>query len=258
MHKSVVTAALIAAATAQVAFAQDTTTPAPDPTTATAPATDAPVTDPAMAAPAPTDPSTAAPAPTDTAAPAPAPADTAASYTKASSTGGNGTSFRGFRVEGQVGYDRFQSQGTNDSSIGYGGLVGFDGQIGDKIVVGAEGTIWNSDGENCTPGVSGGTVCHKSFQEYGAAVRAGYLVTPQVLVYGKAGFVNNEQRKSFSGVNGAGGFYDHFNTDGYQLGGGAEYSLNDKFYVNAEYKYSQYSDHTARQRALLGAGFRFK
>lgn len=186
--------------------------------------------------------------------------------------GSNGTSFRGIRVEGQVGGDRFQSQGKHDDKLGYGGLVGFDGTLGDRFVVGAEGTFWRARGENCVAaGLNGsGTLCQKSFEEYGVAVRAGVLVTPQLLVYGKGGFVNNEQRKSFTGsaipaaagggnrATGVGGYYDHFNTDGYQVGGGVEYSLTDNFYVNGEYKFSQYSDHTSRQRALIGVGVRFK
>ena len=39
------------------------------------------------------------------------------------------TSFRGCRVEGQAGGDRFQSQGNHDDKFGFGGAVGFDGQI---------------------------------------------------------------------------------------------------------------------------------
>jgi len=84
------------------------------------------------------------------------------------------------------------------------------------------------------------------------------LVTPQLLVYAKGGYVNNEQRKRFDAPVGETSFYDHYRTDGYQLGGGAEYSLTDMFYVNAEYKYSNYHSHTARQRALIGFGVRFK
>ena len=172
-------------------------------------------------------------------------------------TGGNGTSFRGFRAEAQAGGDRFQALGRHNDKVGYGGAAGFDGQIGDKIVIGPEFSYWHGDSQNCAGGVAGGTVCTKSFQEYGGAIRAGYLVTPQVLVYAKGGYVNNEQRKFFTGTATEAGFYNHYHTDGYQVGGGVEYSLNNHFYVNAEYKLSDYDDHTLRQRALLGAGVRF-
>ena len=43
-----------------------------------------------------------------------------------------------------------------------------------------------------------------------------------------------------------------------QIGGGAEYSLTDMFYVGAGYRYSNYGNHTARQRLFASAGIRFK
>ncbi|PTQ10128.1 hypothetical protein CLG96_13445 [Sphingomonas oleivorans] len=169
------------------------------------------------------------------------------------------TSFRGLRGEAQVGLDRFHSEGDHDHSLGYGGIIGWDGLVGDRVVIGAEGSFWRGTGQNFTPGVLGGTVARKSFEEYGVAARAGYVLTPQLMVYGKAGYVTNEQRKRFSG-DPAGGqpFYDHYNTTGYQVGGGAEYSLNDLFYLSAEYKYSNYGSNSARQKVSLGAGVRFK
>jgi outer membrane immunogenic protein len=179
---------------------------------------------------------------------------------------GQNTSFRGFRLEGNFGGDRFQSEGVHNDKFGFGGTIGFDGQIGDKIVIGPEGTYWqaNNWNENVTGGVNGGTVAHKSFEEYGAAVRAGYLFTPNLLVFGKAGWVTNDQRKSFAAPAGQTGFYNHTGTDGYQLGGGVEYTLPSfgsmplPVYVSAQYVYSNYDDHTTRQRLMGGVGIRFK
>lgn len=180
-------------------------------------------------------------------------------------------SFRGFRAEGNVGGDRFQSQGRHKDKFGYGGTIGFDGLIGDHIVIGPEASFWRANkwSENCTGGVNGGSVCQKSFQEYGAAIRAGFLVTPQLLVFAKGGYASNEQRKRFDAtsnlfyVNGQivgpeTSYYNHGRTDGYQVGGGVEYSLTDMFYIDGQYVYSNYADHTARQRALFGIGLRLK
>lgn len=188
-----------------------------------------------------------------------------ASMASAQDMSGMTTSFRGIRVEGNAGWDQFRSQGTHHSKFGYGATVGFDGQIGDRIVIGPEASYWRANkwSENCTPGNIGGTVCNKSFEEYGAAVRVGYLVTPGLLVFGKGGYVSNEQRKRFTAPVGETSFYDHYRTDGYQYGGGVEFSL-DQFhtplpiYVNAQYVRSQYNDHTARQRVMGGIGIRFK
>jgi outer membrane immunogenic protein len=169
----------------------------------------------------------------------------------------NNTAFRGFRAEVQLGGDRLQSQGTHDNKLSWGGAVGFDGVIANKFVVGPEFSYWNGRAENVSPGAAGGTVAHKSFQELGAGIRAGYLVTPKILVYGIGGYVDNEQRVAFSGVNGAGGFYNHFHTQGYQLGGGAEYSVVKNLYAGVGYRYSNYDDHTIRQRLYGSVGVRF-
>ncbi|WP_294330714.1 porin family protein [uncultured Sphingomonas sp.] len=190
---------------------------------------------------------------------------TAAQAQDTTTTSSNGTSFRGIRIEANAGGDRFQSQGVHNDKFGYGGTVGFDGQIGQRIVIGAEGSYWRANdwNENCSGVTGGGAVCHKSFDEYGAAVRAGVLATPQLLIFAKGGYVNNEQRKRFDAPAGQTSYYNHFNTDGYQVGGGVEYSLTGEqtrmpLYVNAQYVYSQYSDHTARQRVMAGVGLRFK
>ena len=181
------------------------------------------------------------------------------------------SSFRGFRLEANAGGDRFSSLGNRKTKFGYGGTVGFDGTFMDKFVVGAEGSYWRSNKwtENCVGGLNGGSVCDKSFQEYGTAIRAGYLVTPKLLIFGKGGFVSNEQRKSFtpSGsrfyVNGLivgpeKPYYRHESYSGYQAGAGAEYSITDMFYANVQYVYSNYDNHTRRQRVMGGVGIRFK
>ena len=190
----------------------------------------------------------------------PAPATPAAAST-------NGSTFRGFRVEGNFGWDRFRSQGTGRDKFGYGATFGFDGQIGDRIVIGPEANYWRSNNytEICTAGTGGGTLCNKSFDTYSVGVRAGVLVAPQLLVFGKGGYVDNEQRKRYTAPAGQSSFYDHYNTDGYQFGGGVELSMANRFqgplsgvYLSAQYLYDQYHDHTSRQRVMGGIGIRFR
>jgi outer membrane immunogenic protein len=180
------------------------------------------------------------------------------------------TSFRGFRIEGNVGADRFKAEGDKNTKLGYGGTAGFDGVIADKIVVGVEGSYWrpNNGTDDCAA-FAGGTLCQHSSHELGAAVRIGYLITHALLVFGKGGYVNDTQRNSF--VSDA-GFYlvdgtivgpgysasRRYSTDGYQAGGGIEFSLTPMFYVSGQYVYSRYSDDTSRQRAMAGVGVRFK
>jgi outer membrane immunogenic protein len=176
-------------------------------------------------------------------------------------------SFRGFRVEGNVGWDKFQALGTHNNKLGYGGTVGWDGALNDKLIIGPEASYWraNNWSQGCGDGVAGGSVCTKSFEEWGAAVRVGYMVTPNVLVFGKGGYVSNEQRKRFDAPAGETSYYNHYRTDGYQAGGGVEFSMADRLsgplsglYMNAQYVYSNFADHTSRQRVMGGVGIHFK
>lgn len=169
------------------------------------------------------------------------------------------SSFRGFRIEGQAGGDRFQSEGDHRDKFGYGGAAGFDGMIGNRIVVGPEVGYWRGRGTNTTGGAFGGdTVARKSLEEWTAGVRGGYLVQPKLLVYGIGGYARAEERLAYSGVNGQGGFSRRDNADGWFAGGGAEYSLTDLVYVGAGYRYANYDNHTARQRLFGSVGVRFK
>lgn len=176
-----------------------------------------------------------------------------------------GATFRGIRIEGNIGGDRFRSQGRHHDKLGYGATVGWDGMIAKRFVFGPEASFWRANDWNeiCGPGSAGGTVCQKSFEEWSVGGRVGMLVTPNLLVFGRGAYVTNEQRKRFDAPAGQTGYYDHYNTNGYQVGGGVEYSLGRDvmhmpLYVGAQYVYSQYHDHTSRQRVMGSIGIRFK
>jgi outer membrane immunogenic protein len=187
-----------------------------------------------------------------------------------SDTGTMDTSFRGIRIEGDVGGDRFRAEDGHHDKLGYGATVGFDGVIADRIVIGAEASYWRPNNGNLVCQSSdGGALCQRSSRELGAAVRVGYLVSPRLMVFGKGGYVNDRQRNSFLSSSGlyyvdgnivGPGFSStaHYSTDGYQVGGGVELSLTKMFYVSGQFVYSRYDDHTSRQRAMFGAGIRFK
>ena len=174
--------------------------------------------------------------------------------------------FRGVRGELQMGPAMFHSEGTHNTNVGFGGELGADFNVGDKIVVGAAGTYFltEQNAEN-TKYVTGGRVYHKSFSEYGGTIRAGYVVVPNLLLYGTAGYVWNDQRRALirttgtSTTTGTGttAYYKTYTTNGWQAGIGAEYDLNGTFYLDSQIKYSQYY-HTARSRAMVGIGVRFK
>ena len=185
-------------------------------------------------------------------------ADTATASGASSSD--DGFAFRGIRIEGDVGWNRFSAEGQKPSKLGYGATVGFDGQY-KRFVLGAEGSFWRAnDGNHFCVHANTDVNCRTLFHEWGGAVRAGYLVTPQLLVFGKGGFAATSEDVYILKLNGAHS-YKRFQVDGYQIGGGIEYSLPVRglpVYITAQFVRSQYDHHNSRERALGGVGIRFK
>lgn len=180
-----------------------------------------------------------------------------------------GMGLRGVRIEANAGGDRFSSAGAHQTKFGYGATIGADAEFS-RFVVGIEGSYWRDAKRltNCLTG-GAGTFCNSSGQhEFGAAVRAGYALTPQLLIFGKAGIVRDRQRNIFTSSGST--FYVNgqfvpappssntsFSESGYELGGGMEYSLASHFYADAQYVYSHYRNETVRNRVMFGLGYRF-
>jgi outer membrane immunogenic protein len=171
-------------------------------------------------------------------------------------THANAQNIRGFRAEVQAGYDNFESEGTGNSKIGYGAAAGVDFDLG-GFVLGPEVTFWNSPNENETF-EGGGLAERKSFQEWALALRGGVQIAPSTFIYGKVGYVQNEQRKRFTPLTGI-GYYDHYKANGWQWGAGINQMLTDMFYVSVEGRYSDYQNKhnlggTHRFVGLVGLG----
>ena len=174
-------------------------------------------------------------------------------------TQANAQNIRGFRAEVQAGFDNFESEGSGNARVGYGAAAGVDFDLG-GFVLGPEVTFWNAPSENETF-EGGGLAERKSFQEWALALRGGVNLAPSTFVYGKVGYVRNEQRKRFTPVTGI-GYYDHYTTGGWQWGVGINQMVTDMFYVSAEGRYSDYSNKhnlggTHRFVGLVGLGALF-
>jgi len=185
-------------------------------------------------------------------------------------TQANAQGLRGIRAEAQVGYSQFHSEGNKDGHIGYGAAAGVDFDLG-GLVLGAEGTFWWAPAENKT--IDGpGLAEHKTFEELGIAARAGVMATPSTLVYGKLGYVRNEQRKRFTPFNPGttvlnsalpGAYYENYKVSGWQYGAGVEQMLGSNIYAKVEGRYSDYKDKgnisggTHTVTGLVGLGFLF-
>lgn len=174
------------------------------------------------------------------------------------------------RIEANIGYDRSDAQGAHRNRFGYGATAGADVSFPAGFVIGVEGSYWQARRRNqlCTVDGAGNTQCIRSGRELGFAGRVGFHATPALLLYGKGGYANNRQSGTFVSpkgiyyINGqiVGPGYATSNRDtvgGYQLGGGAEYSLMSNIYVSAQYIWSRYKDHTTRQRGVVGIGVHF-
>jgi outer membrane immunogenic protein len=173
-------------------------------------------------------------------------------------------SFGGFHAEGNVGWDKSQAYGRNNEKLGYGASAGFDGNVTSRIFVGPEVSYWQPNNGRSDVVAPAGDVTHQGRRMIGADVRIGYRVTPDLALFAKGGYVNQSQRTYFTLANGSVG-RSSGSADGYQVGGGVQYSPHDRFsfapanvYLTGQYVYSQFDNHTADQHAMAGIGFRFR
>ena len=160
--------------------------------------------------------------------------------------------FTGLRVQGVTGYDSVRAGSSvdddanvdNDQSaegIIYGAAVGYDIDMG-GVVVGPEAEFTfssaDTDFENGDfEGFGFGNVSAERDLYLGA--RVGARVGENALAYVKGGYSN----ATFNTRNNDGTteFRDGYDVDGYRLGGGVEVALSQNMFLNAEYRYSNYS-----------------
>lgn len=172
-------------------------------------------------------------------------------------------SFAGFRVEGNIGWDKMQSYGNNNEKLGYGGSAGWDGNVSERIVVGPEVSYWRPNNGRNSVVSDNGLAVKQGRDMWAGTVRVGVRATPDLLVFGKGGYVNQRQRTFVATQTGVLESKDH--VGGYQVGGGLQYAPADKFsfvpanvYVSAQYAYSRFDNRTKDQHAMAGIGFRFR
>ena len=140
--------------------------------------------------------------------------------------------FTGPRVALTVGID--DVTGARDlTNVVYGAEAGVDVPLVKNVLVGLEATADNVFERNRTIGV---------------AARVGYAVTPNVLVYGKAGYANYNQ-VTFNNR--------RVNLEGLRVGGGVEYAFNSKVFAKAEYRYTDFNGNVGNHGSLVGFGIRF-
>ena len=168
--------------------------------------------------------------------------------------------FSGPRVEGLVGYDTTDVEGESSDGVAYGAQVGYDVQTR-GAVFGVEGEIADSTVDECVRDVdlAGDELCVSSGRDLYVGGRAGAAVSPNVLVYGKAGYTNARVNADYEDgtADTTLDFEDGENLDGVRVGAGAEFALGPNSYAKTEYRYSNYEQGFDRHQVVAGFGFRF-
>ena len=169
--------------------------------------------------------------------------------------------FSGARVEGIVGYDHADIEGEGSSGVTYGAQVGYDFQSRSGAVFGIEAEATDSTVDECITGfdIAGDELCADAGRDLYVGGRVGAAVSPNVLVYGKAGYTN--ARVSLDYEDGTAGttadFEEGRNLDGIRAGAGVEFAIGPNSYAKTEYRYSNYEDGFDRHQVVAGFGFRF-
>lgn len=146
--------------------------------------------------------------------------------------------FNGAFIGGQLGWQQ-DRQSLTDSSVPavttrakgdgllYGGQIGYDFNLGDGVF-GVETSLTGRTGSNRFP-----TFDLDPGRTINVTARAGFLVSPEGLLYARGGYSNAR----FSIPNGP-----RENRDGYTVGAGYEHKLSQNISARLEYNYSDYGN----------------
>jgi outer membrane immunogenic protein len=185
--------------------------------------------------------------------------------------------FRGPRVEAHVGWDRVQAKLSaagvsakgHDNGIFFGGEIGYDFSNENNAVFGVLAAIHGSGVKACEVD-STERVCVKAGRDIEAGARAGFIVAPQTLIYGKVSYANLQIRARYTdSAAPADNFSGHDERGGIRFGAGIERSFSKNVYAKVEYRYTDYKNYRAdiagtdvslglsRHQILGGIGGRF-
>ena len=163
--------------------------------------------------------------------------------------------FNGVRAEARIGYETptISDNGTVykiGSAASYGGELGFDLKLGNKVVAGPYAVYEFSSVKLCS-----GVNCLKEQGNLGVGGRIGVVVSPTVLIYAKAGYA----RITFNANTAFGSGSD--SKDGVQGALGVDVNFSKHVYGLVELNYGDYGKYYGvnlqRRHALAGVGVRF-
>lgn len=177
--------------------------------------------------------------------------------------------FHGIKAGAQIGWEQRKIDETilpgslnvrlndKETDFSYGFFAGYDHQF-EKFVIGGEVDI-NPDGATLNaPVTTGGSIELDSKWSASATARVGYLVTPQLLAYGRVGYSMNRYRiRGFAAGDNTPIASENETADGVVFGGGAEYAFNRHLSVRAEYRRNELDGSLSSNQVLSGLTYRF-
>lgn len=141
--------------------------------------------------------------------------------------------------------------------IGYRAHVGYDAQLGQTLVIGAEGGIGRG-GKRLSAASPTGDYTLKPRWTWDVSGRAGVLAAPSVLLYGRAGYswLRVREQTDFRAITSS-DLGTASTKKGILFGGGIEAAVSPGLFVRAEYNRMNYGEGQKSSKALLGvsAGF---
>lgn len=163
--------------------------------------------------------------------------------------------FTGPRITVVGGWDKIEHDGENGSGFVYGGSAGYDVPIG-NFRLAPEVEVTGTTQKSCFTEAAGHR-CERADRDFYAGGRIGYVVAPQVMLYGKVGYTNARFTDRFKPTASTVTAVHRDNRSGVRAGVGVEYALTPMFYLTSEYRYSNYSDDFSRNQIIGGVGIRF-
>jgi outer membrane immunogenic protein len=163
--------------------------------------------------------------------------------------------FNGVRAEARLGWETPTVSESGqvfkiDSAVSYGGEIGFDARLGNKVVAGPYAAYEFSSVKVCS-----GTDCLREDGNLGVGGRIGVAVSPRVLIYGKLGYARIRFTATSGGATGSD------SAEGVQGAIGLNLNFNRNFYGLVEINYADYGRFAGfnlqRRHVATGIGVRF-
>ena len=135
-------------------------------------------------------------------------------------------------------------------------ILGYNAQIGDHFILGAEGNFSYFLGKKSRQTISNGDkLAFDPQSSFGGSAHAGVLILPKLMAYGLVGW----QQSNADLVSTSAGKDTKVSkkSSGMSYGGGLEYAFSSRSFVRAEYRYDD-AKHDDHARAIsIGFGLRF-